>query len=145
LCAQPSGGDTIQTRYAHLSRSCVEEGEYVEQGQLIGYSGDSGAEGQPHLHFEIRRIIEGTGVREGSSEALDPLPYLQQHGGANPLDVMFVTSPFSPARTIGGVTRPHRGVDLRARTPLPVYAAFSGRVMVNQWVRGYGNALYINH
>ena len=40
--------------YAHLS--AYEGGErYVEQGDIIGYVGDTGnADGNPHLHFEIR-------------------------------------------------------------------------------------------
>ena len=52
-------GRTLQTRYAHLSRVCVENGQQVAEGQIIGYSGWSGhviptGKGGAHLHFEVR-------------------------------------------------------------------------------------------
>lgn len=43
-----------QTLYAHLSQTSVQAGETVEQGDLIGYSGNSGKSSGPHLHFEVR-------------------------------------------------------------------------------------------
>ena len=46
---------SFTTRYGHFSRFAVTLGEYVEQGDLIGYSGSTGASTGPHLHFEIRR------------------------------------------------------------------------------------------
>ena len=42
------------TRYAHMSSVTVSVGQYVQQGQVIGYSGNSGNSSGPHLHFEIR-------------------------------------------------------------------------------------------
>jgi murein DD-endopeptidase MepM/ murein hydrolase activator NlpD len=42
------------TNYGHLSEIDVKEGDEVEEGQVIGLSGDSGNLGglPPHLHFE---------------------------------------------------------------------------------------------
>jgi murein DD-endopeptidase MepM/ murein hydrolase activator NlpD len=47
------GENGFETRYAHLSRINVRVNERVERGRIIGYSGDTDTEGQPHLHYEI--------------------------------------------------------------------------------------------
>lgn len=45
--------DTYSTLYAHCSSLTVSEGQYVEQGQLIGYVGLTGNTTGYHLHFEV--------------------------------------------------------------------------------------------
>lgn len=54
------------TLYAHMSRVAVTEGQYVKQGDLIGYVGSTGNSSGPHLHFEL--YLNGTRV--------DPEPYI---------------------------------------------------------------------
>jgi murein DD-endopeptidase MepM/ murein hydrolase activator NlpD len=60
-------GDGSQTRYAHMSQIKVAVGKYVNQRDIVGLVGSTGASTGPHLHFEIR--LEGRSV--------DPLGYLQ--------------------------------------------------------------------
>jgi murein DD-endopeptidase MepM/ murein hydrolase activator NlpD len=59
-------GGGIATAYAHQSRIAVSCGQHVEQGEVIGYVGDTGHAFGPHLHFEVR--VNGNPV--------DPLGYL---------------------------------------------------------------------
>jgi murein DD-endopeptidase MepM/ murein hydrolase activator NlpD len=49
--AHPGG---MQTRYGHLSRLAVAQGQYVEAGTVVGFVGSTGDSTGPHLHYEIR-------------------------------------------------------------------------------------------
>ena len=57
---------SLSTCYAHQSRFATSNGASVSQGQVIGYSGNTGNSTGPHLHFEVR--VGGSPV--------DPLGYL---------------------------------------------------------------------
>ena len=46
-------GDGYSTLYAHMTNYIVSYGQYVEQGQTIGYVGSTGYSTGPHLHFTI--------------------------------------------------------------------------------------------
>lgn len=46
-------GNSLAESYNHLTRGVVHAGQYVERGQLIGYSGNTGTSAACHLHFEV--------------------------------------------------------------------------------------------
>lgn len=52
--------------YSHLSKFAVKSGDFVQKGDLIGYSGNTGLSSGPHLHYEIRFV----------GKALDPRPFV---------------------------------------------------------------------
>ena len=60
-------GKGIATRYGHMSRIAVRDGERVKRGDLIGYVGSTGRSTGSHLHYEVR--IDG--------RAVNPMPFLQ--------------------------------------------------------------------
>ena len=43
-----------QTLYSHNENNIVYTGQYVIQGQIIGYVGSTGRSTGPHVHFEVR-------------------------------------------------------------------------------------------
>ncbi|MGV0961699.1 MAG: M23 family metallopeptidase [Limnohabitans sp.] len=45
--------DGFVSRYAHLSRRQVDEGDVIERGQVIGLLGNTGRSTGPHLHYEV--------------------------------------------------------------------------------------------
>jgi len=50
-----SHGYSYKTKYAHLSKILVKEGEHVKRGQVIGLVGNTGKSVGPHLHYEVRK------------------------------------------------------------------------------------------
>jgi len=59
-------GQGYRTKYGHLSRSVVSQGQKVGRGEVIGYVGESGNATGPHCHFEV----------EVNGRAANPKDYL---------------------------------------------------------------------
>ena len=62
---QHAGGFT--TRYGHLSKILVKQGQKLSAGDIVGKVGSSGRSTGPHLHYEVRR----------NGDALNPVRFLK--------------------------------------------------------------------
>ncbi len=60
-------GNGISTRFAHLNRIDVVEGQKVQLGDTVGEVGSSGRSTGPHLHYEVR----------SHGDAVDPLRFIK--------------------------------------------------------------------
>jgi murein DD-endopeptidase MepM/ murein hydrolase activator NlpD len=63
--------ENYKSRYAHLSRRLVQEGQQVERGELLGHLGSTGRSTGPHLHYEV----EHRGRTLDPVKALSPLSW----------------------------------------------------------------------
>lgn len=85
-----NGSNGMETVYAHFSRSVVAVGDFVEEGRIIGYTGNTGFSTRPHLHFGVRFLWYcdkgGTQVGfpcevlngdNGMLGWVDPIPYIK--------------------------------------------------------------------
>ena len=54
------------TRYAHMQSFRVQTGQRVQQGEIIGYIGNTGLSTGPHLHYEVHI----------GSDVVDPYKYI---------------------------------------------------------------------
>ncbi|MGE7370947.1 M23 family metallopeptidase [Neorhizobium sp. NPDC001467] len=59
-------GQGITTRYGHMSRILVREGQTVAAGDTVGRAGATGRATGPHVHYEVRR----------NGEAVNPVHFL---------------------------------------------------------------------
>ena len=53
-------GNGVQTKYLHCSKTLVQTGDFVMQGEVIALVGSTGVSTGPHLHFGV--IVNGTHV-----------------------------------------------------------------------------------
>ena len=57
---------SYQSIYCHLEKSYVDKGDYVDAGQIVGLSGNTGFTTGPHLHFALKH----------QGKFIDPEPFL---------------------------------------------------------------------
>ncbi len=77
--------NNLVTLYAHLSRTGVEPGTRVNQGDLLGYVGNTGYSRGAHLHFTV---YDGKTFQMRPSKTCGPMP---SGGDINPLDYLNAT------------------------------------------------------
>lgn len=95
-------GEDVFTLYAHTLELFVEEGERVEQGELIAGVGSSGEVTGPHLHFEVRVGVNKYGA------ARNPALWLAPYEGWGTIAGRFVDR---RSRMISGATLKLRPLD----------------------------------
>jgi murein DD-endopeptidase MepM/ murein hydrolase activator NlpD len=59
-------GQDIRSLYGHLSKLNVQNGQHVERGAIVGWTGNTGRSSGPHLHYEV--LVKG--------QAVNPRAYL---------------------------------------------------------------------
>ncbi|HKY05412.1 MAG TPA: M23 family metallopeptidase, partial [Blastocatellia bacterium] len=57
----------ITTRYGHLSKITVEQGQRLRRGDQIGHAGSTGRSTGPHVHYEVRE----------NDQSVDPMRYIE--------------------------------------------------------------------
>lgn len=62
-----SHADGFKTIYFHLAKTAVKKGQWIGQGDVIGYEGSTGISTGPHLHFEIHK----------DGQAIDPALFIR--------------------------------------------------------------------
>ncbi|WP_404388824.1 peptidoglycan DD-metalloendopeptidase family protein [Humibacillus xanthopallidus] len=83
----------VSSRYAHLARIDVRQGQPVTAGERLGVEGSTGTSTGNHLHLEI--LVRGV--------ATDPVPWMLAHGA--PLNGLAVTAtPTGPSEGSGAAT-----------------------------------------
>lgn len=66
-------GDRFVSLYGHLDEVKARRGQQVSRGDVLGTVGDSGWSTSPHLHYEVRRRIDG------ELRPVDPRIYILDH------------------------------------------------------------------
>ncbi len=63
----------FETRYSHLKKMLVSDGDVIRKGDLIGYSGNTGRSLASHLHYEIRYL----------GKPIDPFQFVEWEFGTH--------------------------------------------------------------
>ena len=91
--------------------------------------------------YQKERVVINQAMDSSEPNALFTMPFLM------PLKKMFITGPFGTRRYYNSTKRTsiHAGLDLRARTPIDVYAINTGEVMLAREFTLEGNFVAVDH
>lgn len=125
----------IRSRQGLTAVQRASSGTPVEQGQIIGLLGSTGFSTGPHVHFSVftpQGATVNPRTRLGSAYRW-------------PVGNYRITQEYGPANWSNSVYTFHNGIDLAGPAGQPVYAAASGRVVLDEYYGGYGCAVVIEH
>ena len=74
-------GNSIQTRYGHMSAMNVVSGQRVKQGDIIGFMGSTGRSTGSHLHYEVRIAGEAVNPTSFLAPIAQPAPVTNPSNG----------------------------------------------------------------
>lgn len=83
-CVKIKHNNGYYSLYAHLDKVYVDKNDYVENGETIGYMGNTGRSYGAHLHFEIR---------DEDNKRVDPTGYIDANlPNSNEVETVFSTA-----------------------------------------------------
>ncbi len=85
-------GNSVQTRYGHLSAMNVMPGQRIKKGDILGYMGSTGRSTGSHLHYEVR--IAG--------EAINPSAFLSPLNPADANANVLLATKQADSKAMGG-------------------------------------------
>ena len=119
------------TGYAHLSSTIINKGDSIKRGQLIGYSGSTGASTGPHLHWET--LPANPNFRNGFAGRVNPHTYGVVARGTNPSPA---PAPASNQRVSGSEPVNRRLEPNTQKPPIDPQLAPNTVADFNGWIRG---------
>ncbi len=152
---------TVYSFYAHLQSVNVEVGQWVNQGDVIGWTGTTGyclsCTAYPHVHWGF--TLYPPEIAENQFDAypnwgfLDPNEMVAQYGFIEPVPNSYDFGACFGCYNAGGKQAHHNAVDVANLIGAPVYASGSGYVIWNsKWptysnvnTTGHGITVFIQH